>query len=65
MDSQLSKSEKKRRAKGLEQLVNELASLSDRDIKTLPCDQEIQDEIRSARNLKGGACPLRLSNWTA
>ena len=64
MDSQLSKSEKKRRAKGIEQLVNELASLSDRDIKTLPCDQEIQDEIRSARNLKGGAKKRQLKYAT-
>ena len=64
MNSQLSKSEKKRRAKGLEQLVNELASLSDRDIKILPCDQEIQDEIRSARNLKGGAKKRQLKYAT-
>ena len=55
MNSQLSKSEKKRRAKGIEQLVYELASLPDRVIGTLPCNQEIQEEIRSAKNLKGGA----------
>ena len=55
MDHLTSKSERKRRAKGIEQLVNELATLPDREILTLPCDQEIQEEIRSAKNLKGGA----------
>ena len=55
MNSQLSKSERKRRAKGIEDLVNELALLPDREIVALPCDQEIQEEIRSAKNLKGGA----------
>jgi len=64
MDSQLSKSERKRRAKGIEQLVYELASLSDRAITALPCDQEIQEEIRSAKNLKGGAKKRQLKYAT-
>ncbi|MEN8231071.1 MAG: DUF615 domain-containing protein [Thermodesulfobacteriota bacterium] len=64
MDSQLSKSERKRRAKGIEQLVYELASLPDRAITALPCDQEIQEEIRSAKNLKGGAKKRQLKYAT-
>jgi ribosome-associated protein len=64
MDSQLSKSERKRRAKGIEKLVYELASLPDREIVALPCDQEIQEEIRSAKNLKGGAKKRQLKYVT-
>jgi ribosome-associated protein len=64
LNSQLSKSEKKRRAKGIEQLVYELASLPDREIVTLPCDLEIQEEIRSAKNLKGGAKKRQLKYAT-
>ena len=64
MNSQLSKSEKKRRAKGIEQLVYELASLPDREIVTLPCDLEIQEEIRAAKNLKGGAKKRQLKYAT-
>ena len=64
MVSQLSKSEKKRRAKGIEQLVYELASLPDREIGNLPCNQTIQEEIRSARNLKGGAKKRQLKYAT-
>lgn len=55
MDSQLSKSEKKRRAKGIEELVSELAALPPGEIRSLPCEQEIRDEIGAARNLKGGS----------
>jgi len=64
MDSQLSKSERKRRAKGMEQLVHELASLPEREIVALPCDQEIQEEILSAKNLKGGAKKRQLKYAT-
>ena len=64
MDSQLSRSEKKRRAQGIEQLVNELASLTDNEIISLPCEQEIQEEIRSAKNLKGGAKKRQLKYAT-
>jgi ribosomal 50S subunit-associated protein YjgA (DUF615 family) len=54
MNSQLSKSEKKRRAKDLEQLMIELAALTQVEIDVLPCDQEIRIEIAAARDLKGG-----------
>ena len=64
MDSQLSRSEKKRRAKSIEQLVNELASLTDNEIISLPCEQGIQEEIRSAKNLKGGAKKRQLKYAT-
>lgn len=64
MDSQLSKSEKKRRAKGVEQLVHELAELPKSDVVSLPCDKEVRDEICSARNLKGGARKRQLKYVT-
>jgi ribosome-associated protein len=64
MDSQLSKSEKKRRAKGIEQLVSELAALPPGEIRSLPCEQETRDEIGAARNLKGGARKRQLKYAT-
>ena len=64
MDFQLSKSEKKRRAKGIEQLVLELAALPLGVIASLPCDQEVRDEIASAKNLKGGARKRQLKYAT-
>jgi len=64
MDSQLSKSEKKRRAKGREQLVSELAVLPLGEIASLPCDQEVRDEILSSKNLKGGARKRQLKYVT-
>ena len=64
MDSQLSKSEKKRRAKGIERLVSELVALPLGEIASLPCDQEIREEIGSAKNLKGGARKRQLKYAT-
>jgi len=55
MNQTLSKSEKKRRAKGIEQLVQELVKLSPTDIKRLPCDDFIRQEILDARAMKAGA----------
>jgi ribosome-associated protein len=55
MDQQLSKSEKKRRAKSIEQMVLELASLSDGELHILPCNNEIQKEIVKIKKLKSGA----------
>jgi ribosome-associated protein len=64
MEYQFSRSEKKRRAKNIEQLVYELATLPDNEITALPCDEEIIAEIRTARNLKGGARKLQLKYAT-
>ena len=64
MESQLSKSERKRRAKGIEKLVYELASLPHSEIKLLPCDQGIREEILSAKNQKGGAQKRQLKYAT-
>lgn len=64
MDSALSKSALKRRAKGIEALVTELASLSQREIASLPCDQDLQHEIALAKNLKGGARKRQLKHAT-
>ena len=55
MDYSLSKSEKKRRAKNIEKLAFELVELSTVDIKKLPCDDVIKDEIVAGKNLKAGA----------
>ncbi len=64
MDSQLSKSEKKRRAKGIEDLVNELAGLSAGAIASLPCDPEVRLEIAGVKSLKGGARKRQLKYAT-
>ena len=64
MESQLSKSERKRRAKGIEKLVYELASLPHSEINLLPCDQEIREEILSAKKQKGGAQKRQLKYVT-
>jgi ribosome-associated protein len=55
METQLSKSEKKRRAKGIEQMVHELAALPVGEIINLPCDEELQHEIGKIKDLKSGA----------
>ena len=64
MSFQLSKSEKKRRARGIEQLVLELAALPLGEINSLPCDRDIRDEIAAAKNLKGGARKRQLKYAT-
>lgn len=55
MKDQLSRSEKKRRAKGIEQMVRELVALPAGAAKNLPCDEEMKHEIAEAKSLKGGA----------
>ena len=64
MEEHLSKSEKKRRAKGVEQLVLELAALPPGEIASLPCSAEVRDEILAARELKGGARKRQLKYAT-
>lgn len=55
MESSISKSEKKRQAKIIEQLAKELVELSVNVIKQLPCDAILQEEIISAKTQKAGA----------
>ena len=55
MESQLSRSEKKRRAKSIEQMVHELVGLPASEVLKLPCDGEIIEEISNTRGLKSGA----------
>lgn len=55
MEDTISKSEKKRQAKNIEQLAKELVELSGNVIKQLPCDAFLQSEIINAGTLKGGA----------
>jgi ribosome-associated protein len=64
MDERLSKSEKKRRAKGVEQLVGELAALPPGEIASLPCAADVRQEILAARNQKGGARKRQLKYAT-
>lgn len=52
---ELSRSEKKRQAKQVEELAHELVALSATDIRRLPCEPFLQEEILAARTLKGGA----------
>lgn len=55
MDQNISRSEKKRLAKGVEEISNELALLSDSDLNKLPCPDFIKDEIRAIKGLKTGS----------
>ncbi len=55
MSYQISRSEKKRQAKQIESLASELVTLSANEIKKLPCDDFLKDEIRTAQPLKSGA----------
>lgn len=54
MDHTISRSEQKRRVKSLEDLATELINLSTNEIKRLPCDDLIKNEILSTADLKGG-----------
>ncbi|NOR24556.1 MAG: DUF615 domain-containing protein [Desulforhopalus sp.] len=55
MTERISKSAQKRRFKDEERAAAELALLSDRDLKKLPADQAVKDEIVRCRSQKGGA----------
>ena len=55
MHELISRSEKKRLAKNVEQLVRELIDLSQNNISRLECDSFLQKEIALAKRLKGGA----------
>jgi len=55
MEYSLSKSEKKRRAKNIEELATELVNLSPQEIRKLPCEDFIKNELMAARDLKAGA----------
>lgn len=55
MDYTISRSEKKRQAKAVEQLAKELVDLSENDIGKLPCDDFLRAEILAAKPLKSGA----------
>ncbi|MEN8257338.1 MAG: ribosome biogenesis factor YjgA [Thermodesulfobacteriota bacterium] len=55
MPYHISRSEKKRQAKQIESLANELVTLSANEIKKLPCDDFLKEEIRTAQPLKSGA----------
>jgi ribosome-associated protein len=51
----ISRSEKKRQAKQVEELAYELAALPVAEIRRLPCDAVIREEILATKDLKGGA----------
>lgn len=55
MDNTISRTEQKRRAKQIEQLAQELVTLSANQLAKLPCDDFIREEILLAGPLKGGA----------
>ena len=51
----ISRTEKKRRAKEIEALSQELASLPPADLTRLPCDDFLREEIRLIGKLKGSS----------
>ena len=64
MDHDISRSEQKRRVKGLEDLAAELIKLSTSEIKRLPCDDLIKAEILDTADMKGG-CKKRQVKYIA
>ena len=55
MAEYLSRSEKKRIYKQVEELAREVAALSDKELKSFPGGTVIHEEILATRGLKGGA----------
>ena len=55
MTEYISRSAQKRRFKDEEAVAEELALLTDKDLKLLPAGQSVKDEIIRCRTLKGGA----------
>jgi ribosome-associated protein len=55
MDETISRSEQKRRFKRIEDVAEELAELTDKDLKTFPGESEVREEIKTIRGLSGGA----------
>jgi ribosome-associated protein len=55
MTENISRSAQKRRFKDEESVAEELALLTDKDLKLLPASQMVKDEIIRCRNVKGGA----------
>lgn len=55
MVEKISRSEQKRLFKQVEGLAKELIELSESDVKKLPADESLKDDIRDCRGLKGGA----------
>ena len=51
----VSRSEKKRQAKNIEEIAKELVALSPALIKKLPADDLLKTELNNSRDLKGGA----------
>ena len=51
----VSRSEKKRLAKNIEEIAKELVELSPAHIKKLPADELLKAELHNSRDLKGGA----------
>ncbi len=55
MAENISRSEKKRQFKQTEQVAAELADLTNKDLKNLPCSDELKEEIKATRGLKAGS----------
>lgn len=60
----LSRSEQKRWAKNIEKLTAELADLGQGEIRKLPCEKWLQDEIADISKLKAGARKRQLKYVT-
>lgn len=62
MDISISRSGKKREAKNIETLAQELTELSAADIRKLPCEDILKEEITLIKTLKGGARKRQLKH---
>lgn len=64
MEQSISRSEKKRQAKTVETLARELVELSPVNIRQLPCDDFLKNELLDAKNLKLGALKRQIKYIT-
>lgn len=55
MTEYISRSEQKRRFKQTEDMAVEIAELTDNELKSFPCGDELKQEIRAIRAMKGPA----------
>ena len=55
MVDKISKSEQKRIFKQVEELAKELSELGENEVKSLPAEEEVRENISACRGLKGGA----------
>ncbi len=62
MTEYISRSEIKRQFKQTEKVAAELAEFTNKDLKKLPCSDELKEEIIATRGLKGGSLKRQIKH---